>query len=67
MYAFAPKTHLRNALFLVILAAVFIGFGIVSDSRFLSAYMTAFGIAMLCGAAFSFYNSRKITKMASSE
>jgi len=67
MYAFAPKSHLRNAIFCLMLAAPFIGFGLVSKSRFLSLYLTVSGVVMLCGAAFSFYNSRKIAKMASSE
>ena len=65
MHAFAPKTYLRSAYLFLILVAAFITFGIISDSKFLSAYLTVFGVAMLCGAAFAFYNNRKIAKAVS--
>ena len=65
LVAFAPKTHSRNALMLTLMAAAFIAFGLFSEIRFMSAFFIVFGGLMLCGAALSFLNSRKITKTAS--
>jgi hypothetical protein len=67
VYAFAPKTHSRQAIFLALMAVVFIGFGLYSELRFMSAYLIAFGIVMLCGAAFSVFNSRRIARLGSSD
>ncbi len=63
MYRLAPKSHLRSAVFLALMAAVFIGFGLFSKFRFMSAYMIAFGIVMLLGAGFALLNSRKMAKL----
>lgn len=64
---FAPKTHSRQAVLLAMMAVVFIGFGMFSEFRFLSAYFIVFGIVLLFGAAFSFFNSRRMARMASSD
>ncbi len=64
--AFAPKAHLRQAVFLAMMAILFVGFGLYSKYRFMSAYLIAFGVVMFCGAAFSLFNSRRIARMASS-
>ncbi len=63
VYKLAPNTHLRSAILLTMMAAVFIGFGLFSEYRFLSAYLVAFGLVMLCGAGFAFFNSRKMAKL----
>jgi xanthine/uracil permease len=63
-YEFAPKTHSRNAIWLAMMALLFIVFGIYSEFRFMSAYLIAFGVVMLCGAAFSLFNGRRIAKLA---
>jgi hypothetical protein len=63
----APKTHSRQALFLTLMAVVFVGFGYFSEFRFMSAYLIIFGVVLLCGAAFSVLNSRRIAKITSSD
>lgn len=63
MYRLAPKTHLRTAILLAMMAAIFIGFGLFSEFRFMSAYMIAFGVVMLLGAGFAMLNSRKMAKL----
>lgn len=65
--AFAPKPYFRSALMLTMMAAVFIGFGIFSQSHFLSVYFIVFGLVVLCGAAFSLLNSRKFARAAVSD
>jgi hypothetical protein len=67
MYVLAPKTHSRQALFLTLMAVVFVGFGYFSEFRFMSAYLIIFGVVLLCGAAFSVLNSRRIAKITSSD
>jgi len=67
LVAFAPKPYSRNALIGVMMAAVFVGFGIFSQSHFMSAYFIIFGVVVLCGAALSFFNSRKIARADSPE
>ncbi|HEY1264468.1 MAG TPA: hypothetical protein VGF06_13160 [Terriglobales bacterium] len=64
VYEFAPKTHSRNAIWLTLMAALFIGFGAFSDRGFLKAYFIAFGVVLLCGAGFSLLNSRRIARLA---
>ncbi len=64
--AFAPKPHFRSALMLTMMAAVFIGFGLFSKVRFLSAYFIVFGAVLLFGAVLALLNSRKIARAASS-
>ena len=66
-YAFAPKQHSRQAILLAMMAVVFIAFGYFSEFRFMSAYLIVFGIVMLCGAAFSAFNSRRVAKIAASD
>lgn len=63
MYRLVPKSHLRSAVFLAMMAAVFIGFGLFSKFRFMSAYMIAFGVVMLLGAGFALLNSRKMANL----
>jgi positive regulator of sigma E activity len=63
MYGLAPKTQLRSAVLLAMMAAVFIGFGLFSKFHFLSAYLIAFGVVMLLGASFALLNSRKMAKL----
>jgi hypothetical protein len=65
--AFAPKPYFRNALMLTMTAAVFIGFGMFSQSHFLSAYFIVFGMVLLCGAVLALLNSRKIARAALSD
>jgi hypothetical protein len=67
MYAFAPKTHSRNAIWLSMLAVLFIAFGVFSEGRFLSVYLIGFGIVMFCGAGFSLFNSRRMAKLGASD
>lgn len=64
--AFAPTTHSRSAVMLLLMAAVFIVFGMISRILFMKAFLAVFGIVMLCGAAFSLLNSRKMARAASS-
>ena len=61
--SFVPKTHARQAVFLALMGSVFIGFGLYSEFRFMSAYLIVFGVVMLCGASISVLNSRRIAKM----
>jgi hypothetical protein len=65
--AFAPKTHSRSAFMLTMMSVVFIGFGIFSKIPFMSAFLIVFGVVVLCGAAFSLLNSRKIASATVSE
>src|SRR5258707_8426915 len=55
VYAFAPKTHSRQAILLALMGALFIGFGFYSQFRFLMAFFIAFGVLMLIGAAVSVF------------
>lgn len=64
--AFAPATHSRSAVMLLLMAAVFIVFGMVSRILFMKAFLAVFGIVMLCGAALALINSRKMARAASS-
>ena len=64
--AFAPSTQSRSGVMLLLMAAVFIAFGMVSRILFMKAFLAVFGLVMLCGAAFSFINSRKMARAASS-
>ncbi len=61
--AFAPKTHLRSAILLTLMALVFLVFGFVTPSVF----MIVFGVVMLCGAAFAVINGRKMAKISALE
>jgi len=63
IYPMAAKTHFRNAIWLTALALVFIVFGVISDRGFLSHYLIAFGVVVLLGAAFSAFNSRRLSKL----
>jgi hypothetical protein len=63
MYPLAAKTHLRNAIVLGAMAAVFLIFSRTSEHRFLSNYLLAFGVVMLLGAAFAAFNSRRVAKL----
>jgi hypothetical protein len=63
--AFVPKTHSRSAVMLTMMGVVFIAFGMVSQIPFMQAFLVVFGVVMLCGAALSLWNSRKIARMAS--
>jgi hypothetical protein len=64
MYAFAPKTHSRNAIWLSMLGVLLIAFGTFSEFRFVSAYLIGSGVVMFCGAGFSLFNSRRMAKLA---
>jgi hypothetical protein len=61
---FAPKTHFRSAVMCTLMGVVFIAFGLVSQIPFMRAFLLAFGIVMLCGAALALLNSRKIARAA---
>jgi len=60
MYPLAAKTHLRNAIWLTALAAVFIVWGLISEH---GAFMFAIGAVMLLGAVFAALNSRRVAKL----
>jgi hypothetical protein len=62
MVPFAAKTHLRSAVLLFAMAAVFIGFGLAVSGP-ISVYMIAFGLIMLLGAGFAVFNSRRVAKL----
>lgn len=63
MYPLAAKTHLRNAILLVAMAAVFIIFGLIAGHGFMSNYLVVFGVVMLLGAGFAAFNSRRMAKL----
>jgi len=62
--AFAPKPHSRSAVMLTLMGVVFIAFGLISQIPFMRAFLLVFGVVILCGAALSFLNSRKIARAA---
>lgn len=64
--AFAPATHSRSAVILLLMAAVFIVLGMVSRILFMKAFLAVLGIVMLCGAALALVNSRKMARATSS-
>ena len=64
MYVAIAHTPL---IWLVMLAVLFIAFGVFSEGRFLSVYLIGFGIVMFCGAGFSLYNSRRMAKLGASD
>src|SRR5581483_753370 len=64
--AFAPATHSRSAVILLLMAAVFIVLGMVSRFLFMKAFLAVLGIVMLCGAALALVNSRKMARATSS-
>ena len=51
---------------LLLMAAVFIVFGMVSRILFMKAFLAVFGIVMLFGAALALINSRKMARVTSS-
>jgi len=62
MVPFAAKNHLRSAVILFAMAAVFTGFGLAVTGP-ISVYMIAFGLIMLLGGGFAIFNSRRLAKM----
>ena len=60
MQPLAVNAHLRSAIWLVALAAVFIAWGLISDH---GAIMVVIGAVMLLGAAFAGFNSRRMAKL----
>jgi len=62
MVPFAAKTHMRSAIFLFALAAVFFGFGLAVWAP-ISIYMVAVGLIMLLGGGFAVLNSRRVAKL----
>ena len=67
LYQFAPQTHSRHALWLLALASLFLGFAAYARHGFMAAYLAAFGVVLILGAAFSVINSRKIAKLAAGD
>jgi hypothetical protein len=65
MYPIAAKNQSRSAVWLVLIAAVFIGLGLLirDDFRFM-AFFIGMGVVMLLGSAFAFLNSRKIARLS---
>ena len=65
MYPIAAKNQSRNAVWLVLTAAVFIALGLVirDDFRFM-AFFIGMGVVMLLGSAFAFLSSRKIAQLS---
>jgi len=65
MYSFAAKTHIRNAIWLVLVAAAFIaiGFWTKDDSPF-RVYLIGMGLLFILGSTFAFLNSRKIARLS---
>jgi hypothetical protein len=53
-----PAMQSRSAIWLTMMALVFLGFGAYRAS----AYLIVFGIVMLCGAGFALINRRKIVR-----
>ena len=65
MYLIAAKNQFRNAVWLVLTAAVFIALGLLirDDFRFM-AFFIGMGVVMLLGSAFAFLSSRKIARLS---
>lgn len=63
MLPLAAKTHLRNAVWLLALAAIFIGFAFTQREGGFPVFLIALGAVMLLGAAFSIFNSRRLKKL----
>jgi hypothetical protein len=59
---FAAKSHLRSAVLLFAMAAVFTGSGLAMSGP-ISVYMIAFGLIMLVGGGFAVFNSRRMAKL----
>lgn len=62
MTPFAARTHLRSAIILFAMAAVFIGFGLAVRGP-IRVYMTAFGLIMLLSGGFALLNSRRLARL----
>jgi lipopolysaccharide export LptBFGC system permease protein LptF len=63
VYSLAARTHARNAIWFTVLAVMLIAFGRIAQRGFMSSYLIVFGIVMLLGAAFSAFNSRRMSKL----
>jgi hypothetical protein len=63
-YIFGSRNHMRQAVWLAALAVLFLVFAYLSRGEFLSAYLGAFGVLVLLGAAFAFFNSRKLARLS---
>jgi hypothetical protein len=65
MYSIAAKTHSRNAIWLGLLAAGFIAFGLwIKNDIVFAVYLFGMGALFVVGATFSFLNSRKMVRMS---
>ena len=56
-YAFAARTHSRNAIWLALMAVLLLTFGLLGE---LKAYSIWMGLIMMLGAVFSWLNSRRL-------
>jgi len=65
VYSVAARASLRNAIWIFLLAAVFITFGLWTkgDSTF-SAYLIGTGVLFVLGSAFALLNSRKMARLS---
>ncbi len=58
--AFAPKTHSRQAIFLGLMALVFLVYGAIEQSVFI----IALGVVVVVGAAVAVVNGRRIERIS---
>lgn len=65
MLPIAAKTHLRNAIWLMLMAAIFIVFGLIQREGGYALFLLALGTVILLGAGFSALNSRRLKKLQS--
>lgn len=65
MYSIAAKNQSRQAIWLVLTAAVFIASGLIirADFQFM-AFLIGMGVLMLLASVFAFLNSRKIARLS---
>lgn len=63
MLPLGAKAHVRNAIWLLLMAAIFIGFALTQREGGFAIFLIALGAVMLLGAAFSFFNSRRLKKL----
>jgi hypothetical protein len=63
MLPMAAKTHMRNAIWLFAMAAVFIGFALVQHEGSFPIFLIALGLIMVLGGVLSILNSRRMQKL----